>query len=527
MQTIPSLEWLTGVSPLDGSELPPVKISTPAEIAETVRLAQNAQVEWAARPVKERAVLVRQAGIYMMSQADRLSHILHRELGKPITETYAVDLASAPEVFRYYAKHAPRMLKSERVSFNPVMFPAKKGRLERLPHGVVALITPWNYPVSIPLHNLVPALVAGNAVILKPSEYASRTGALLHALLAEKLPPGLLGLVQGDRVAGETLIRSEIDHVVFVGGLAGGRAVARTAADRVTPVSLELGGKDAAIVLEDADLDRAAHGIAWAGFVNAGQSCAGVERVYVVEAVAEAFIAKLTAIAQNLRSGDDAQNPGSIDLGPAATPLQAQIVRRHLENALAEGAKLHCGGLPAENSHFFPATVLSNVTENMLLMREETFGPLVPVQIVPDAEAALHAANRGDFGLTGSVWTRDLVRGQQLAARLKTGIATVNNHMFSGAAPNAAWQGRGASGYGTQNGKLALYGLTRPRLLAVDAHRVPRELWWFPYNRALLDLGQGLLATRTSWRKQPVKWLLAYARMLRGVALRTIGQRRK
>ncbi len=520
-------EWLTGFSPLDGKPLDPVLISSQAQIKATVEQARTAQVAWETLPVQTRASMLAVAGRHLMSRADEISAILHRELGKPLTETYAVDLGSAPEVFRYYCKEAPRLLQSEPVRFNRVMFPAKRARVDRVPHGVVALLTPWNYPVSIPLHNLVPALVAGNAVILKPSEIAPRTGAILHQILAEALPPGLLGLVQGDRRAGESLIRTPVDHVVFVGGTAGGRGVAQAAADILVPVSLELGGKDAAIVLADADLDRAAHGIAWAGFVNAGQSCAGIERVYVVEAVAQAFLAKLVAVAEGLRTGDDAAHPGSSDLGPLSTPQQFEIVRSQIAEALASGAHVHCGGPAGIQGQFYPPTVLSGVDGSMRIMQEETFGPVVPVQIVPDEATALREANTGPYGLTGSVWTRNLAHGERLARQLQVGVASVNNHMFSGAAPQAPWAGRGYSGYGVQNSKLALLSLTRPRLVAVDAHRTPRELWWFPYDQALLDLGRGMLTTRAGWRVGPVRYLSAYARMLRGVALRLRGQHKR
>ncbi len=518
--------WIGGVSPLNAQPLAPVQASNPASIREIVAKARAAQTEWEKRPVAERARLVKRAGQHLMSHAAEVSAVLHTELGKTITETYAVDLGSTPEVFRYYTRHAAGMLKSEAVHFNPVMFPRKRARVDRMPHGVVALLTPWNYPVSIPVHNLVPALIAGNAVVMKPSEHAARTGEVLWRLLAAHLPEGLLGLVQGDAVAGEALIRAGVDHVIFVGGTAGGRAVAHTAADSLTPVALELGGNDAAIVLEDADLDRAAHGIAWAGFLNAGQSCAGVERVYVVKAVAEEFTTRLAMIARNLRPGDDAANLGSADIGPMSTARQLQTVKSHVDGAISAGAKVIVGGEAGAYQHFYPPTVLTGVNSTMRIMSEETFGPVIPIQVVENEAEAIAEANRGEFGLTGSVWTRNFERGEQVARQLRVGVATVNNHMFSGADPRAPWAGRGLSGYGVQNSKLALYSLTRPRLVAVDRHRTPRELWWFPYDKSLLDLGRGLLATNGRFRDGPGRWLLAYARMLRGVAVRLWWQRK-
>ncbi len=515
-----------GSSPLDGTPLPPVAVTEPAQVQVILEQARQAQVAWVARPVKERAKLVEEAGSYLMSQADRLAATLHRELGKPLTDAYTVDIGSAPELFRYYCHQAGKLLRNEPVHFNRIMFPAKQARVERVPQGVVGLLTPWNYPVSIPLHNLVPALLAGNSVILKPSEYAPRTGALLHELLSAKLPAGLLGLVQGDRLAGEAVV-SGVDYVVFVGGTAGGRAVARLAAERLTPVALELGGKDAAIVLEDADLDRAAYGIAWAGYINAGQSCAGVERVYVVEAVAQAFTERLVKLATSLRLGDDTGQVGSVDLGPLSTPQQLQTVQVHVVEALAGGAKLITGG-PAEGQFYRP-TVLTGVNANMLIMQQETFGPVVPVQVVPDEATAIREANALPYGLTGSVWTTDFKRGEWVARQLKVGVATVNNHMFSGAAPQAVWGGRGNSGYGVQNSGLALLSFTRPKLVAIDKHTTPRELWWLPNDRALHDLGRGVLVTqgKNSWRENPAEWSKNYLKMLIGVAGRLGWQRKR
>lgn len=516
--------YIWGTSPLDEKPLPPVKVSTPEEIVASVARARAAQIAWSSLPVKERARQVVKAGRYFMGQANRLSEILHTELGKPIADTYAVDLGSSPEVFSYFTKHAPKMLRDEKVRFNPVMFPRKRGKVQRQPQGVVALLTPWNYPISIPIHNLVPALLAGNAVIMKPSEYAARSGGLLAEILAAQFPPGLIGLVQGDYEVGESLIRAGVDHVVFVGGAVGGRAVARTAADSLTSVALELGGKDAAIVLEDADLDRAVAGISWAGLVNAGQSCAAVERIYVVESIAEEFTAKLVKYVEKLRVGADAALPGSVEIGPLVSSRQLAIVEAHVNEAVAQGARVLCGGERKSPGRYYLPTVLTGVNGTMKIMQEETFGPVLPIQVVKDEAEVVRESNQSAYGLTGSVWTRNLARGERLAVQLRVGVATVNNHMFTGAAPQAVWNGRGNSGYGVQNSRLALESFTKPRLLAVDANPVKSELWWFPYDRALVDLGAGMLATKASGLK-PLTKMAAMTRMLRGVLSRLYRQR--
>ncbi|WP_437768935.1 aldehyde dehydrogenase family protein [Sorangium sp. So ce281] len=513
--------WIHGASPLDGAPLCPVRVTTADGIRDVVRRARQAQAAWAARPIAERARLLAEAGRCLMGKADEIAAELHRELGKPMADAYGVDLGSTPEVFRYYTTRAEDFLPAEDVAFNPVMFPRKKARVERLPHGVVGLIMPWNYPVSIPVHNLVPALLAGNAVVLKPSEHAARTSAALVGALSDALPEALLGLVQGGAEAGAALVE-EVDQIVFVGGVAGGRAVARAAAERLIPAQIELGGKDAAVVLRDADLDRAAHGIAWAGFVNAGQSCAGVERVYVESEVFDAFVGRLVAVAERLRVGDDGTAPGTVEIGPMATPAQLSRVEAHVSQAVAAGAQVRCGG--ARRGNCYLPTVLTGVDPSLDLLREETFGPVIPVVAVPDADAAIRAANESAYGLTGSVWTRDVARGAALARELRVGVATVNNHMFTAAAPQAVWTGRGISGYGVQNGPAVVQAMTRPRLLAVDENTAPRELWWFPYDRAFFDLARGMVRSLGTGPK--LERLSSAAQMVRGAARRWLAASR-
>ncbi|MGK3960569.1 aldehyde dehydrogenase family protein [Sorangium sp. So ce118] len=512
--------WIHGASPLDGAPLLPVRVTAPGAIAGVVQGARRAQAAWAKRPIAARARILAEAGRRLLGRADEIAAVLHRELGKPMADAYGVDLGSTPEVFRYHTTRGEAFLEAEEVAFNPVMFPRKRARVERLPHGVVGLITPWNYPVSIAVHNLVPALLAGNAVVLKPSEHAARTGAALFRALEEALPGALLGLVQGGADAGAALA-GEVDHVIFVGGVAGGRAVARAAAERLIPAQIELGGKDAAIVLRDADLERAAHGIAWAGFVNAGQSCAGVERVYVEAEVFEAFVERLVAVAERLRAGDDEGAPGTVEIGPIATPAQMARVEAHVREAVAAGARMRCGG--ARRGNYYLPTVLTGVEPSLDLLREETFGPVIPVIAVPDAGAAVRAANESAYGLTGSVWTRDIARGEALARELRVGVATVNNHMFTGAAPQAVWTGRGRSGCGVQNGPEALRAMTRPRLVAVDESTAARELWWFPYDRAFVALARGMV--RSLGEGPGLDRLSSAGQMVRGAARRWLSAR--
>ena len=313
-------------------------------------------------------------------------------------------------------------------------------------------------------------------------------------LFAGLVPDGVLGLVQGAGEVGAALCAADVDLVVFTGSVATGRKVAHACAEKLIPCSLELGGKDAAIVLADANLDRAANGVVWGAMMNAGQNCASVERVYVVRSVGEAFTEKVCAAVKALRPG--------VDVGPLATAAQRAIVAGHVDAAKAAGGKILAGGTKGDDAakREYAPTVVRVDDDASPLMQDETFGPVLPIALVADENEAVERANASRYGLTASIWSRDRKKALVLAKKLRAGVITINNHGFTGALPNAPWSGHGETGWGITGSPLALDLLTRPRFVLVDSSRAKTELWWYPYTPALRNIGVAMAILRSGTR---------------------------
>ena len=473
-------------SPRDGSALPPVRATAAADIEAIVASAHAAQELWAARTLEARIEALQAFKGRLLDRGTELARLISLETGKPEVEALLAEVLASADVVEAWCKHVGPWLEDEPVALDPTSYPKKEAWITRVPRGVVAVIMPWNYPLALPLRTIVPALLAGNAVVFKPSEVTPRVGAVIGECFHGLLPDGLFATVQGGREVGAALVAARVDLVAFTGSVAAGRKVALACAERFVPCSLELGGKDAAIVREDADLDRAAAGIAWGAFTNAGQNCAAIERVYVHERIAKAFLDKLVATVKGLAP--------RADMGTLTTEAQLAIVRRHHEEAVAKGAEV-LTGCTAEGLYFAP-TVLRVTNDDCAAVREESFGPLLPVVVVASDDEAIAKANDCRYGLTGSIWTRDERAAERIAAKLRTGVVTVNNHSFTGAIPLLPWTGVAETGTGVTNSHFALDHLTRPRAVLVDRNRAPRELWWMPYGTALEAIARALLELR-------------------------------
>lgn len=457
-----------------------------------VARARRAQAPWGALGVRARARRLRDVRRVLVRRMDDILATIQAETAKPAAEALVQEWLVALGLVRYYERRAPRVLGRRRVGTAPLL--TKYAYKQYEPLGVIAVISPWNYPFMLPALPAVGALVAGNAVVLKPSEIAPASGRLLGALLQEALAefPDLVQVVEGDGAVGAALVRSGVDKVAFVGGGLTGRKVLAAAAESLTPVVLELGGNDVAIVCDDADVERAAAGIVWGAMSNAGQCCIGIERALVAAPVHEAFVAALRRELARLRlgTGDDA------DMSRLIFAPQRAILDRLVDDAVAHGARVERWPVPPgpDGDRFYPPTLLLGATAAMEVNRSEAFGPLLSVITVRSDDEAVALANGGPYGLSPSIWTRSRARARRLAARLEAGLITVNDHMVGFAVPGLPYGGVKESGFGRLMGDEGLLEFVRVKSVAGARLTLPREPQWFPYRPRDVALARRLLA---------------------------------
>lgn len=465
--------------PVDGSVLAEVTPHTAADVAYVVEELRAAQHGWEELGVAERVRWLGRYRDWLLDNSQRLADLLHDENGKPVAEV-PLEINLSIDAINYYSGLAADALGAQKPRPHNVVTAAKRLELAQRPYPVVGVISPWNFPLALSLFDAVPALLAGAAVVVKPSEFTPLTVRAAVEGWAEIGAPPVFACVIGYAETGEALVDNS-DFVQFTGSTRTGAKVAQRAAGQLVPFGLELGGKDPAIVCADADLEHAAAGIAFGGLTNAGQMCTSVERIYVEDAAHDEFVRLLAEKVRGLR-----QNAGhgfDTDLGPLVTEAQAAIVRRHVADAVAKGATVVTGGEPGEG-HFVPPTVLTGVDHTMDVMCEETFGPVLPVMRVSDVDQAVRLANDSVYGLSASVWTRDKTRGKQIARRLDAGSVDINDasaHLACFAVPQSGWKRSGIGGrLGGAHGILKYcrtQAIVEPR---IDLSLIS-ALAWFPY----------------------------------------------
>src|SRR5438477_3789250 len=486
--TVTAHGTLAVYEPGSGKLVGEVRVSTAAQVHEATAGAHAAQREWARKSYGQRGAVLKRFQQLVLDRADEIADLIVRENGKTRNEALFMEVLPVADLTHYFARNAARLLRDERVPLH--MFPHKKSYLRFYPRGVIGIISPWNYPFSIPAGDVVMALMAGNGVVLKPSEFTPLIAERLRALLEEAgVPRGLLQVVHGKGDVGAELIKSGVNMVVFTGSVATGRKVNVAAAEQMVPCVLELGGKDPAIVLLDAELDTAALKLAWGAFANSGQTCASVERVYVHESVAKPFTEKVVALAGKLRQGEPNRYDG--DRGAMTTQLQVEIVRRHLEDARQRGAKILTGGeiqLTPDGARFVQPTVLTDATPEMAIVREETFGPMLPIMTYRTEEEAVRLANDSTYGLSAYVFTRDRARAERIANQLLAGTVMHNDTLYTHAAPETPWGGVKASGLGRVHGKHALRDFSEVRHVNLERLNFP-AFWYYPYSKSAWSTG--------------------------------------
>ncbi len=454
-----------------------VAATDPAAVQHVVDEAAAAAERWAATPPAERRASLLRTGEAVLARADEIADTVVSETGKPRTEAFTTELFPALDAITWLARHAEKVLAPERLRYPQLQLLHKRASLRYEPLGVVGVISPWNFPFAIPFTQVAYALAAGNAVVLKPSELTPLSGALVAELFAD----APVFVAQGDGAVGAALVESHgLAKVVFTGSAEVGRLVAAAAGERLMPVTLELGGKDAMLVLDDADLARAVDGALWASFFNCGQVCSGVERIYVQGNLYEAFVEELARKARTL------------ELGPLISEEQRDKVDGLVRDALDHGAHALAGATTRDPGWFYAPTVLVDVPDDARIQRDETFGPVVTVARVANDDDAVRAANDTAYGLGASVWTRDGERADRIAGKLRAGTVWHNDHAYSYATAQATWGGRGESGFGRTHSKHGLYDLSAVKFVDHDSGRVPVP-WWFPYDERTPEMFRRLL----------------------------------
>ena len=470
------------VDPSTGEPFAQATLLDASQADEAMAAAHAAFPAWSRTSFAERRRLLDRLREAILAHADELAALVEREQGKPLAEARVAEVLPSLDALRHLSEHAEDLLREDAVEPRQLLLAHKEARILYEPIGVVLAVKPWNYPWVQALPVVASALVAGNTVVFKPAPATTLVGLMLGRLAREAgFPDGVVSvLAVDDAVAARLVEDPRVGKIVFTGSVATGRRVMAAAAKNLTPVVLELGGKDPAIVCRDADLDRAARGIAWAAFMNAGQTCASVERVYVERPVAEAFLEKVLAEARRVHDG------GAAQMGPMTMERQRTIVEEHVRDAVSRGARVVLGGeRPAGPGFRYPPTVLTNVDHTMLVMRDETFGPVLPIMAVDSLDEAIRLANDSSYGLTASGWTRSEETAHRLQRELVAGVVSINDHVSSYGEPTAPWGGVGWSGFGRMHGLAGLREMVRPKYASLDRGRMPAELWWYPYDREL------------------------------------------
>ncbi len=476
------------INPATLEKIADIPFIEPGEVKIAVARARDAFESWRMRGLRERARFLLALRNTILDHKNEIVDTIVSETGKTRIDALSTEILYVCNSIEYYVRNAEEFLRERVYPIQLILLKTKRVRSCYLPRGVVGIISPWNFPFNLTVGEAVPALLAGNAVVIKPSEFTPLS-ALLGQRLAEQagFPKNVLQVVTGPAETGEALI-DFADQIAFTGSVATGKKVMARAAQSLKPVTLELGGKDPMIVLEDANLDRAANGVVWGAIANSGQICMSVERVYVAEPVAHQFISKVVEKVRTLRQGIDLEF--NIDVGSMTTPQQLSIVEEHVADAVSKGARVLVGGRrnPRLKGLFFEPTVLVDVDHSMKIMTEETFGPVIPIMRVKNEEEALRLANESRFGLSASIWTHDKRRARELVKRLESGSVCINECVVNYMTTEIPFGGIKESGIGARHGEIGIQKYCFQQSVLEDRVGLRREINWFPYSKRLASV---------------------------------------
>lgn len=483
---------IVSYNPATGAEFGRAANSSAEDVREAVGKSRLAFAKWKETSFAERAKFVMRAREVILGELDEIARLISDESGKPVAEALSMEIAPVLDLMQYFARNAAKILKPERVNIGLYATLGRTSKVIYKPLGTVGIIPAWNYPFSIPLGEAAMALMAGNAVIVKPSELTPLIGLKIGEIFEKAgLPENVVQIVTGDGRTGAALVDAGIEKIMFTGSVATGKKIAASAAKHLTSVVLELGGKDPMIVFKDANLELAAQGAIWGAFCNSGQSCSSVERLYVEASIADKFTALIVEKTKKLNQ--DSGDKETTDVAAMSSEKQISIVEDHVKSFREEGAEILTGGKRNANfkGAFYEPTVIGNATNEMRGMREETFGPTLPIATFATEEEAINLANDSDFGLTASVWTKDLAKGKRVAEKILAGTVCVNEVLYTHGIGQTPWGGFKQSGYGRTHGKQGLMELVAPQHIHINRVLLAPNAWWLPYSPLAVETFRG------------------------------------
>ncbi len=475
-------------NPATNEEIGRVENTSAEDVKIAVEKSREVFQKWRETSFATRKKFVMKARQIILDELDEIALLISNESGKPIAEALSMEIAPVLDLMQFFAKNAEKLLKPRKINIGLYGFLGRTSKTVYQPLGVVGIIPAWNYPFSIPLGEVVMSLMVGNTVVLKPSELTPFVGLKIGEIFEKAgLPEKAVQIITGAGDTGAALVNSAPDKIMFTGSVATGKKIAESAAKNLTSVVLELGGKDAMIVFKDANLELAADGAIWGAFCNSGQSCSSVERLYVEESAAEELTQKIVEKTKKLQQG--AGNVESTDIGAMSSQRQLEIVKDHVESFEKDGAKILTGG--KSKDLFFEPTVISGAKNSMRAMQEETFGPTLPIATFKTEEEAIKLANDSEFGLTASVWTKDLAKGKRVAEKIEAGTVCVNEVLYTHGIGQTPWGGFKNSGNGRTHGVEGLMELVQPQHIHINKIAILPNVWWMPYGANAIQTFKG------------------------------------
>ncbi len=499
MESVAKLEstnTIISYDPATGAEVGRLGIAGIDEVNEAVKRSRAVFHNWKAATFAERSSLVMKVREVILSDVDGIAHLISQESGKPFGEAIAMEIAPVLDLMQYFARNTEKLLKPKRIGIGLYSLMGRSSRIVYHPLGVVGIIPAWNYPFSIPLGEAVMSIMAGNSVLIKPSELTPLVGLKIGEIFEKAgAPTDLVQIISGGGETGAALVEAAPDKVMFTGSVATGKKIAAAAAKNLTSIVLELGGKDPMIVFDDADLELAAIGAVWGAFCNSGQSCSSVERLYVQEGVAEKLTSLIVEKTRQLTQGKGDRE--DVSIGAMSSEKQIKIVEGHVNDFREAGATIEIGGVRS-SSLFYEPTVISGATNDMRPMQEETFGPTLPICKFTTEERAIALANDSEFGLTASVWTKDYAKGKRIAEKIEAGTVCINEVLYTHGIAQTPWGGFKNSGRGRTHGTEGLMELVQPQHIHTNRIALLPNAWWMPYTPTAVETFRRMTTTFAS-----------------------------